>query len=227
MRAALTVTAFALVVGCKGPIDHYPANPGGNTPPIGGGADQPDAPVLGGDGGTQIAGRVCLTSDLRNLAACSATAAGGLTVTLGSSITTTLVNGAFAIDAPLGSAPVWHVSGVGIVTSVVPFSAASTDLPAIGADVYTDLLIANGVLIADQQGTVVASIVRAGAAMTDALVDASPTTPNPTFYDGNSATLWDQDATGPKGLAWLPGADVAVPLQLTVTPPLEGPAPEV
>jgi hypothetical protein len=225
MRLVLPLAALALA-GCQQDIEHYPVAPGGNGPPSTGSNGVVDAPSLddGGDGGQVIVGKVCIVTDLRRLTTCTLPA-DGLLVTLGSSFATTAVDGTFSIPVPPGSAPVWRVVGAEIFPSVVPITAASTVLPAVRADDYVDLLVSNGVLLADQQGSVVARFVRGASILTDTVVAVQPSTPNPIFYDGNSATLWDQDATGVNGLAWIPGADVLQPLLVTATPPQEPTSP--
>ncbi|MBX3158777.1 MAG: hypothetical protein KF773_22610 [Deltaproteobacteria bacterium] len=213
---------FVAVAGCHDALEHYPVNPGGG-PPGTGGPGVPDAPGVGLDGapGT-ITGRVCLLVDLRRLSTC-AVQAPGITVTLGTSVAITAADGTFTIQVPLGSTLVWRVGGANLTTSVIPFSAAAPLLPVIRDADYLDLLTSNGVLLSDLQGSVVARLVRNGAPLPGAAVAVAPTTPFPVFYDGNSALVWNQNATGPAGLAWIPGADATQPLTLAITPALEPP----
>ncbi len=211
-----------LACACQpGMGDDYPIKPGGDddqtVTPGGRDAAIPD----GNDATPGILGRVCLVSDLRDLTSCSATGAGGLTVTLGTSSATTLANGSFTIPIPLGSSPRWVVSGGAIVPSQMPFGAVPT-IPAMPAASYQDLLTSNGVLVVAGEGAVVARVVRAGAPLPGAIATATPAPTYAPSYDGTSATLWDQDATGAHGIVWLTGA-AAGSLTISITPPAAAP----
>jgi hypothetical protein len=202
-----------LVVGCAAKED-FPIDPGGGGGGGGGssgsdaGIDAPndaaiDAPNIDAPEAT-ITGHVCLVKDLRILAAgCSTSAAGGLTVTLGSKTTTTNDTGAFIIDKPAGSSLTWHVTGSGLIKSAVPFSP-STTLPAILDADYATLLADNLATVQPGQGSIVAKIVKGAPVVANATVSVNGEQGRQ-LYDANSTTTWAVDDTGPLGMAWLPG----------------------
>jgi len=88
-------------------------------------------------------------------------------------------------------------------------------IPAIGDELYGQLLTGNSVILQDGQGTLIAHLTRgANVAANGATATLNPATANATFYDGNNALVWDTDATSTFGVTWLPGADVG---QATIT----------
>lgn len=211
------VSMLALLVACRagGGDDEFPIEPGG-TPGTGTMVDAAvvDAPDF--DAMSMIAGRVCLIADLRALTACASTGAGGITVTLGASSAITSDSGEFTIAAPSGANLVWRASAGDLVTSVVPFGP-STLIPAIGVEDFNDLQNANGVLIVDGQGSIVARVVKGGLPQSDVVVDVAPLAQFPTRYDGLTPTAWTELATGPAGTAWIPGAALGTNI-VTATP---------
>jgi hypothetical protein len=207
------------IAGCKSPSNHddFPVMPGG---PGGTGVmiDGPlPADAFDSDAGTTIAGRVCLVSDLRALATCAATGAGGITVTLGTRMAVTTDSGAFTITTPSGSNLVWRASGVGIIPSLIAFGPSAV-IPAIGGDDYAELQLANSILDQVGQGAIVARVVRAGAAVAGATVQIAPVAQYATKYDGLAATAWTELATSTAGTAWIAGVEVGTPT-ITATPP--------
>jgi hypothetical protein len=209
--------SILLLAACQA-ADHggYPVTPGGGGG--GGGGGGPDAAVdaaATGDGGATIAGRVCLIADLRALGGCAAAGADGLTVTLGTSTATTAADGGFTIATPAGTGLAWHVTGGAITPTVMPLGAV-LQVPVITAAQYGQLLLDNGVVLTADQGTLVAAVTQTGAVATGATVKPSPAG-TWTFYDGASATTWDQHTTGPAGVAWLPGT-AAGTVSVTVVP---------
>jgi hypothetical protein len=207
--------ALALIAACKAQGDDYPVLPGGGGGGTGGGTT-PDAAVdAPADGGTMIAGRVCLLTDVRDLTSCAATGAGGLTVTLGIDSTVTAGDGTFLLPQPFGSNLVWTVSGTDIMTSAMPYSAV-LDIPAISATTYADLLLGNGVLLAAGEGGLMARVVSGGSAVAGATVTGATNDGN-VFYDGSSASIWNQGSTGAFGTVWIPQM-VAGTGSLSVTP---------
>jgi len=216
--------AVLVVVACKpaSDDDDFPVVPGGSGP--GGTGTLPDAPeadALDFDALQVIVGRVCLVADLRALTTCAAAGAGGLTVTLGTSSTTTTGNGAFAIMAPSGTNLVWRVTGLNIVKSVMAFGPSNT-IPTIDIADYVDLQNANSVTLAVGEGSIVARIVRNGVAQNGVVASVSPLAQFPTKYDGITAIAWTELATSTAGTAWIPGA--ALGTNAVTATPLTGTA---
>jgi hypothetical protein len=214
MRAVRALAMSAGLMACEAAVDDFPINPGGGGGASGSGAG--DAAVDGDDGGTQLAGRVCLVSDLRApTSGCATTGAQDLTVTLGTRTAMTAFDGSFTIDVPSGSNLVWRASGPAIVTSVMPFSPELV-IPAVSIDRYDELLLANGILLIPGQGSLIASVIRGQASLADATALVEPAPQFATLYDGASATVWDLDATGARGTAWVTGiAEGAAVLRVT------------
>ncbi|HEU0032293.1 MAG TPA: hypothetical protein VFQ53_16795 [Kofleriaceae bacterium] len=203
MRVALAVVMLA---ACQAEApDDYPVGVGSGGPG-GNGSGNKDAATPDDDGGSggQIIGRVCVLSDLRVLDGCAASGAGGIAVTLGGEATTTADNGAFAIATPAGSNLVWHAGAPGYITSVVPFTTRYF-IPILRDTDYFTLLQDNGMLLADTQGSLVARVVQNDLPAADAIAAIDPVSQFAPRYDGTSAALWDQDATGPRGLTWITG----------------------
>lgn len=211
-RLALLPLALAvLAAGCTsaGGGDDYPIGGGG----AGGGTSGPRTDGGAGDGGVDgpavLRGRVCLVSDLRRLIGaapgdCATTGAGGLTVSLGGSMTVlTAADGSFSIPAQDGSNLAWRVTGMNLVTSIVPVSA-STLLPAIRDAAYNDLKSASGVIVAPSEGSIALRLVRGGAPVAGATAQITGGESLQTLYDGASATVWSTISTGTFGVAWLP-----------------------
>lgn len=216
MRVAALLVMLAACRGGGGD-DDYMIIPSGDDTIVGPQPDAalPDATV--GDGGGALAGRVCLLLDPRDQSSCSAIGAGGLVVTIGTQTALTAADGSFTMPSPQGTNLVWHVTGSSIVTSVMPLSSTNV-IPAIDLALYDDMLFTNGVLLTADQGSIFARIVQQGAPLPGALVGASPPPAVLTRYDGASALLWDEDATGPFGVAWITAAPTGTST-LTVVPP--------
>jgi hypothetical protein len=224
MKRVLAV-AVLLAGACGGgggdADDEYPllpggggtgANGGGNGPPSDASSDATDAV----DATAMIAARVCLVVDLRSLAPCASTGADGLMVTLGDESAVTAADGSFTIVAPAGANLSWTVTGASVVTSRAELSA-SREIPAILTDDYATLLLANGVVLSAGQGSLVTHVIDAAAPVVGATATASPVAQFATLYDGGSATIWDQDATGSFGAIWNTGLAVGS-TTLTITP---------
>jgi hypothetical protein len=163
-----------------------------------------------------ISGRVCVLTDPRDFQSCSSTAAGNLTVHLGGNVALTAADGTFKIAAPAGAAATWSVTGSSIVSSY----KVKNDyfIPALTHTMYDSLITANGIYLAQGEGSVMVRVIRNGAGYQGVAVTAS-TQPNPAkynaFYDNDaSQTDWNQvpstsgATTGSKGVAWLVGFDV-------------------
>lgn len=212
--ARLALLALAVLApGCPaGDLDDYPIGGGG----VGGGPTGPGRTDggIGGDAGTDgapglLSGRVCVVSDLRRLVNaapgdCAATGANGLTVVLGGSAPVlTGPDGSFTIRAQEGSNLAWRVTGLNLVTSIVPVSASAL-LPAIGDLTYNDLLNSNSILIDQGEGSIVARLLRGGAPAAGATAAVPGGEALQTFYDGNNPIVWSTLGTGALGVAWLP-----------------------
>ena len=198
-----------LIAGCTAPLpDDYPVAPGGWAPGGNSGRDS-GADDDGGDGGTTIAGRVCVVDDQRDLETCDVTGAGGLIVSLGGRTAVTDDDGRFTISTPGGSTLVWRVSGPQHITTVMPFGAV-TKLPAVTVATYNQVMSASGVVLSTGQGSLVARVVQGGLPVVGATATVSPDAQYEPFYDGVSAVEWDDDATGAFGLVWIPGAPVGM-----------------
>jgi hypothetical protein len=163
-----------------------------------------------------IARRACLVLDPRDLQGCADTGAAGLTVALGGATATTADNGSFTIDAPLGTDLQWRISGSAVVQSIMPYGTAAL-IPVIRATDYTELQSNNGVLLTAEQGAILLSVVHASQPLAGAVVQSTPQPQYTTDYDGTSATVWSQLATGAHGTAWLPGL-AAGNVDVTVVP---------
>jgi hypothetical protein len=202
------VWMLALLVACKtgGGDDEFPVVPGG---PGGPGTMQDAAPpdMMSVEAGATIDGRICVVADLRNLNACADSGANGITVTLGGKTATTAADGSFTIDTPSATQLVWRASGANIVPSVMAFGP-STNIPAVGVQTYSDLLGANSVVLQNNQGSIVAKLLRNGAAVTGATMSTSPIAQYATKYDGPTATAWTELRTAGAGIAWIPGAQL-------------------
>jgi hypothetical protein len=211
-RIALLLIAV-LTAGCPaGGDDDYPIGGGGGGG--GGTTPQPDAGGGGGgdggvDGQVLIGGRVCLLSDLRRLVNmtpgdCAATGANGIRVALGDSMPVlTGADGSFSIPTQAGTNLVWQVSRLNLMTSIVPVST-STLLPAISDVAYGELLSANGVVVDQNEGGIVARIIRNGGPLMGATARINGGESLQTLYDAGSATVWGTLGTGALGVAWLP-----------------------
>jgi hypothetical protein len=208
MRLACSLLVAALSAACGSSTDPRMVLPGGDDTTTGPG---PDASTIGdgavGDG-AGILGRVCVVADLRVLdtTGCAGSGVDGLTVTLGTDTATTAADGSFTIAQPSGTNLIWQVTGPGLVTSLIPFSVSSL-LPAVTQDFYDDLTISNGVIVNPGEGSVVVRALDAATHQPVMGVTATvaPTATSDPFYDGATATAWNQNATGPQGITWIPG----------------------
>lgn len=211
MRCALLV----LVVGCHAGGDDYPVAPGGAG--VGGGLPTlVDASLDGTDGGPQLIGRVCLMTDPRDQTSCATTGAGGLVVTLGTSMATTADDGTFTIARPTGSNITWDVTGSTLVESITPFAAQAV-IPAMPLVLYGQLEGDNGVVPQAAQGAVMVRVLQGGVPAVGAAVTSTPAGVYGTFYDGATPSTWTANATGAFGAAWMPAIATGT-VDVTVTP---------
>jgi hypothetical protein len=187
------------VAACKEGGDMLPIVPGGGG--TGSSSITPDAAEDPDGGGGDVAGRVCLLSDPRDPAACAASGADGLTVTLGSATATTAADGSFAI-ASTGTNLTWFVNGTGIEPTAMR-RAAGTTIPVLASLLYGDMIAGMSAIVTTETGGVIVRLRRAGAAFTDAAAVVTPTPDSEVYYDGPGVTDWDVDATGPFGVIWI------------------------
>jgi hypothetical protein len=222
------VPALVLLAACHpGAGDDFEIKPpGGDNQTVLPGVHDAALPD-GDDASLTIPGRVCFLVDLRNLSACSTTAAGGLTVTLGGETAITAADGTFVIPAPLGSNLVFRVVGNTIVPSVMQFGAIPT-IPALSAVVHEQILAANKIAPLPGQGSAVVRIVRGGVALPGVRVVGTPSPAFGPFFDGSDPLIFEQLVTGPAGIAFLPGARIGAGVNgLTIAAtldPLDSPA---
>jgi hypothetical protein len=230
--AALVV--LVVLAGCQAsgddgfkPIGSGPSPPGGDgsgTPPGDGGVVD-SSTGDGGAGGVTLTGRVCLLTDLRQigqLAKCASTGVGGLTVsfgvgpasTAGTRTTTTAANGAFTLNAQLGSGYLWHVTGPitganAIRPSVMRFGTTNV-IPVMVKATYDALAEGNQIPFGDTDGSLVVHTVRRAAVVTGVVASSAVST-NPTLYDTANANVWvESDGTGAFGISWLAGINTPV-----------------
>ena len=213
---------LAVLVGCSGDgSPDYPVGGGGfdgGTTSDGTAVDSHANDALANDAGVDaqpatvdaalIMGRVCLANDPRKLNTCADTGAGGLTVRLGSNVTTTGVDGRFTIAAGSGT---WRVTGANIVTSVM--TLADYEIPAIPRATFDSMITTNlgGLTPNPGEGSVMIQVIRNGAGLAAATASSTPPSAWQPFYDNPaSATDWNQGAagTGADGTIWLVGLDV-------------------
>jgi hypothetical protein len=217
MRLAAS-TALILMACQPGGDDQFPIAPGGGDPPVI--TPAPDGPPAdtGTDGGTTIAGRVCVILDPRNPTMCAIGNASGITVALGTSFAVTAADGSFTIDAPLTSNLLWGVSGVGFVPTVMPLGTVHR-LPLISEARYSELLLDNDALVQEGQGSLFLRAVTAGVPAADVTATVEPASVFGPLYDGANLFVWDRDATSTGGMVWIPDA-----LAGTATLVLTGPS---
>jgi hypothetical protein len=199
-----TFALIALLAGCA-------ADAGDDFPLLTGGGSLPAS----GQSGV-VSGRICVVTDPRNLAACSISGADGLTVTLASSAATTATDGSFQLVAPAAATPatpMLSVTGPGIVPTQIAMSSAAS-IPVLRADLFSQMMAANGITPSSGSGSILGTVVRGGVPAPGVTVTV---TPSPAFaprFDGTSPTSFALDATGARGVVWIPGVALG-PTQLT------------
>ena len=202
----ITACALLALAACHpGSDDSFPIVPQGDDTSV---LPAPDAPAdASGDAAAGvITGRVCVVTDLRNLTSgCAATGVAGIAVRNGTETTTTADDGSFSVTIPSGEtpAPVWTASGTNVVTSNVKFGAPNL-IPMTTQARYNELLNVNGMTLASGEGSIIARVVRAGAALPGATATSAPPARYVTHYDAATANLWEQDSTGTTGVLWIP-----------------------
>ena len=232
----VSILALAIVAGCQAAEDMgdaFPVRPGGGGG--GGMGGRSDAAFDGGgdgggDGADSVAGVVCVVTDLRRWTlGCATSGVAGLTVTIGAATTTTADNGAFQIVPPAPPGLV-RVSGTGVVTSTFPYTGQRPIAVVAPTNAYwDDVIINNSITIATGNGSAIVAFQDAGAPAVGALATSSPPAGNVILYDGTDSVVWDEDATGLRGIALVPNlisGDATVtgilgPRAVDVTVPIE------
>lgn len=200
MKPLLSLAALAALGACGRSVDMYPVGTGtGGT----GGSTLPDAAVP--DTGTSSTGRVCLINDARSPGTCATTGANGLTVTLGSYTTTTADDGSFSIVTPSGTDLVWRVTGTADVQAAAMALSSGTTIPALSLAIYNSMIVANQAIANDGSGAVIARITMGGAGVSGLQAAPTPLQEGAIYYDGASATVWQETSTGSFGVVWIPG----------------------
>jgi hypothetical protein len=194
-RLASIAIAAGLAAGCTDDADDYPIRP------------HDDFQV--GTATQGVIGRVCIASDLRDLGTCSSDRAGGLSVQLGTMETTTSADGTFSFPPPTETVTAFSVSGTGgsglqVVPTTSPF-ASTAFVPAIDADLYARMLSSNGILLDQNQGSILASVRRDGQPASGISVTSSPQSAFGPFYDASSPVVWGLGGTATRGMILVPG----------------------
>ena len=191
-----TLALAVLLVACAdAPDDDYPVLPGHGS----------GAP---GQTSGAISGRVCLVmADPRALATCAETGADNLTVSLGGVTALTAANGAFTLVPPPGSNLAFTVTGPSIMTSSQVFSPTNV-IPAINADLFEEVLAANGIVLTPGSGSIFGSVFARGVPAAGITAASTPSPAFGPFFDGTTPTSFTLNATGARGVVFLPGVTV-------------------
>lgn len=218
MRIGIGLLALSAAVGCGDDGSMLPVGGGGGD----GGFTFPDSSGGGGgDGGgsgsgsdgsvlavdaSELMGRVCVAEDPRDLNACSDTMAGGLTVRIGTTSTTTAANGTFTISYTGGTQ--WRVTGSNIVSSFMLIG--DYEIPALLRTTYDAMTTANLDSLPPNpgEGAVMIQVINNGVRVAGATGASDPSGAWLAFYDGGSQTVWGRSATGVNGTIWFPSIDV-------------------
>ncbi|TMQ10482.1 MAG: hypothetical protein E6J90_22680 [Deltaproteobacteria bacterium] len=193
---------LVVIASCTSQADDYPVRFGDGVPPI--------------QTTTGTTARVCVIVDPRNLGSCSPGAAGGLTVTLGNTVTTTAPDGSFTVPAAStpGTTPgaMVVVSGAGMVPTAMALTATGASgtavpasIPVLQADLFSQMLAANGITPRSGSGSIVGSVTRGGQPVSGVTVTSTPSPAFRPLFDGSTPTAFTLDATGARGVVWIPG----------------------
>jgi hypothetical protein len=207
---------LALLGACtEAPGTSFPVTPGGGS--TGGSTMGSGTTGDGGTGGAEISGRVCVLLDARNTTACMSSGAGGLTVSIDGRSATTAADGTFVIERPTTAGARWNVAGAGVEPTTMRYAADTNTIPAIQTLVYDDMLASSNATYVQGSGAIHARVRQGGAALTNAIVTASPAPDSLVYYDGDVPAVWELDATGPFAVVWIPSLPVAT-ATLTIAP---------
>jgi hypothetical protein len=191
------LASILLVASCTADAgDDYPIRPAG-TPAISSGT---------------ATGRVCVVTDPRNLTTCAPGAGGGLNVTLGGASTTTTGDGSFTVPTqPATTNPMVTVTGPGVVPTQMALSPA---MSVLRADLFSQMMAANGIPLSTGSGSILGRVTRGGLPASGITVSSTPPSAFGPLFDGGAPTAFTLDATGQRGIVWLPGVALG-PTQLT------------
>jgi hypothetical protein len=196
-----TLALIVLLAGCAADAgDDFPLLTGDNSLPAAGQAGV-------------VRGRICVVADPRNLAACSADGADGLTVTLAGSAATTAVDGSFQLVATNAGRPMVSVTGPGIVPTQIAMPSVAS-IPVLRADLFSQMMAANGITPSSGSGSILGTVVRGGVPAPGITVSVTPAPAFAPRFDGTTPTSFALDATGARGVVWIPGVALG-PTQLT------------
>jgi len=202
-----TFVLFTMLAACASSADDdYPVLPGGQNPASGG---------TGSGTSAAVSGRVCVLADPRMTDACASTGAGGITVSLGKSTTQTTDSGAFTLAAPQGTNLGFTVVGPNIVPTTMPFSPA-TSIPVLQADLFDQVLAANGIVLTSGSGSIFGTVIRDGVPAAGIGVRSTPSPAFGPFFDGSTPTAWTLNETGARGVFFAPGIATGM-AQVTLT----------
>lgn len=203
------IAGLVLLVACDHDIEMFPVMPGGGggssgTGFVDAGLSDGDA----GDAGNTINARVCHLKDARFPTTCENTDSGNLMVSLGNFTATTADDGSFTITRPTGSNLVWHVTGDNVFPSAMSFGT-TTSIPAIDLGVYLEMVSVSDVAPPVVDGQIMAQLLRGNTLIANATATTDPISTVEPLYDGPDAVSWQGNATGPRGMVWVPGVPTA------------------
>ena len=203
---ALALALGWAAAGCAAEDDLIVRPPGGGSGGTGGGSGS-DA---GTDGGSnQVSGRLCLLANLLAPDACSAGAAGGVTVEGGGRITTTDATGRFALVTTATALVIETEATTTLVAAAVPVRAVDSPftVPVVKTAVWDDVLASVNVPgLAGQAGIVIYVDDAQGTPLSGAVFAALPGEVYAPLYDAGSDTSWViNNGTGAAGVAMMLG----------------------
>lgn len=169
----------------------------------------------GGTDGTAtlLRGRACVLDDIFSTA-CANTGAGGLTVTLGDQTTTTADNGTFTISGGFGINQSFLISGADVVTTSQALTP-SLHIPVLRQAAFDRILAENGIVTSPGSGSIFATVVRGGVPVLGVTVQSTPSPAFGPFYNGTQPPPWTLNATGARGIVFVPGLPATGPADLS------------
>ena len=202
----LVLVLVLALAACSSEVEGFSVTPGSAVPGSGSASQG------------MTVGRVCLVTDLMSLSTCSNTAAGNVNVGLGSQRVLTRPDGTFQIATPANPNQLITVSGPGLVTSALQLGGTNfgfpNNIPALSANLFEQMLQANGIGLLPGAGSVVAPVLRRGIPVSGITATSVPTTASGPLFDGMTPTALTSNATGTRGVVWFPGVPTG-PVNLT------------